>query len=179
MILFPTEKTALRLLPLACEYGMTQLEDKCEHVLVQHTKTLPLAKSSKAASSQKDNPYDFLFQCTVVADQFDRKKLLDQCVHLYSHPDVPIKNVKSTTSISEKTKGRIYESRMDVANSRLVKANADLQIERRERMRMSEQVPYWIDKPVRPSQIGHIIVDIPGSPTRGRKKDGVKPKWSY
>ena len=135
---------ALRLLPLAHEYEMIPLKEKCEKVLVGSLRKSPTApKASKgppAYKHRKDNAPEMLLKCIKSADAGFSKPLLEECVRIFSNPDIPLKDLKASTEISDQVKARIYENRMDNTSNKMSKLAHELERERSEKEKLRTQL---------------------------------------
>jgi hypothetical protein len=92
-------KAAFRLLPIADEYQIQKLKDKCEDVL----------KSNIESDSFTQ---DFLIQCLVVADKYYLQRLLNICVEKCANSKRLWKLAKENGNISLEMLAKVYESRL-------------------------------------------------------------------
>lgn len=134
---------ALRLLPLADEYQMAALKDRCERLLVSILKKTPVSKLPKgppAMKNRRDNTPEFLLKCTKAADQGNSKILSEQCIKMFASPEVPLKDLKMSNEISDSTKSKIYAIRMDNASTKLSKMANELDKEKHEKEMLKKQL---------------------------------------
>lgn len=105
---------AIRLLPLANEYEMASLKEKCEKVLIGSLRKTPatpnVSKGSTTFRHGKDNAPELLLKCIKSADAGSSKALLEECIRIFSYQDIPLKDLKASTEISDHVKARIYET---------------------------------------------------------------------
>lgn len=91
--------SAFRLLPIADEYQIEKLKDKCQDVL----------KSNIESDSFTQ---DFLIQCLVVADKYYLQRLLNICVEKCANSKRLWKLAKENGNISLEMQAKVYESRL-------------------------------------------------------------------
>lgn len=139
-----TEKMALRLLPLANEYEIAPLKEKCEKVLIGSLRKTPatpnVSKGSPTFKHRKDNGPELLLKCIKSADAGSSKALLEECVRIFSYQDIPLKDLKASTEISDQVKARIYENRMENTSSKMSKLASELEKERSEKEKLRSQL---------------------------------------
>lgn len=127
----------MRLLPLVEEYKMASMKDKCEKVLLNSVKKLPMdykpANSSSSPRKQtKDDPSDHLLRYMRAAEAGESKRLLDQCIRMFSESDVSLKELKTSTSVSDQVKAEIYQNRMESTSQQLIEVTSELEREKHE-----------------------------------------------
>ncbi|KAK3101315.1 hypothetical protein FSP39_002630 [Pinctada imbricata] len=141
-----SEKSALRLLPMANDFGITTLKERCESILVGTLRKPQVnPKTSKGLPthrSRKDSVPDMLMmmKCIKCADAAESKGLLDECVRLFSNPDVPLKDLKASTEISDQVKAKIYENRMDSTASKVSKLQSELSKEKEQNLALQKEI---------------------------------------
>ncbi|XP_060064652.1 uncharacterized protein LOC132545005 [Ylistrum balloti] len=128
------EKTALRLLPLLEEYKMNVMKEKCERVLLNCLKKLPLDSITVTTSSRnkKDDPADILVRYIRVAEAGSSTTVLDQCVKMFSESNVSLEELKANSQVSHRIKAQVFQNRMDSTMKQLVKVEAELEREKQE-----------------------------------------------
>lgn len=135
---------ALRLLPLSDEYQMAALKDQCERLLVGVLKKTPMSnrasKGPPTLKNRRDNTPEILLKCIRAADQGNSKVLLDQCIKMFSNPEIALKDLKSTNDISDTTKSKIFETRMDAASNKLSRMANELDREKHEKEMLKKQL---------------------------------------
>lgn len=131
-------------MPLANEYGMVPLKEKCEKVLVGSLRKSPTTpKASKGPPTykhRKDNAPEILLKCIKSADAGSSRPLLEECVRIFSNPEIPLKDLKASTEISDQVKARIYENRMENSSSKMSKLANELEKERHEKEKLRSQL---------------------------------------
>ncbi|XP_061186927.1 uncharacterized protein LOC133195062 [Saccostrea echinata] len=139
-----TEKAAVKLLPLANEYEMIPLKEKCEKVLIGSLRKSPsnpkASKGPPAYKHRRDNAPEILLKCIKSADAGSSKPLLEECVRIFSNPEIPLKDLKASTEISDQVKARIYENRMDNTSNKMSKLANELEKERNEKEKLRSQL---------------------------------------
>lgn len=135
---------AIRLLPLENEYEMASLKEKCEKVLIGSLRKTPatpnVSKGSPTFRHRKDNAPELLLKCIKSADAGSSKALLEECVRIFSYQDIPLKDLKASTEISDHVKARIYENRMENTSSKMSKLASELEKERSEKEKLRSQL---------------------------------------
>ncbi|XP_033744983.1 uncharacterized protein LOC117330657 [Pecten maximus] len=129
------ERTALRLLPLLEEYKMDVMKDKCEKVLLNSLRKLPLDSKPAASSSsrnKKDDPADILVRYMKIAEAGNSRNVLDQCVKMFSESNVSLEELKANPHVSHRIKAQVFQNRMDSTLEQLVKVEAELEKEKQE-----------------------------------------------
>lgn len=140
-----TEKTAIRLLPIAEEYEMLPLKKRCESVLVNYLKknSSVFSSNSKGPPTQRfrrDNAPDILLKCTKAADKGNSKVVLEQCLKVFANPEIPLKDLKTNTEISDQIKAKIFETRVDTTSNKLSKVFGELEKEKHENHILKKQL---------------------------------------
>lgn len=144
-LFFFLEKTAIRLLPIADEYDMQPLKKRCEIVLVNHLKknSSLFSSNTKGPPTQRfrrDNAPEILLKCTRAADKGNSKAVLDQCLKVFANPDIPLKDLKSSTDISDQIKAKVFESRVDTTSNKLTRVFGELEKEKHENTLLKKQL---------------------------------------
>ncbi|CAC5406926.1 uncharacterized protein LOC127700787 isoform X1 [Mytilus californianus] len=138
------DKMALRLLPLADEFQMAALKDRCERLLVNVLKKTPMvnraSKGPPTHKNRRDNTPEILLKCIKAADQGNSKVLLDQCIRMFSSPEIALKDLKASSEISDTTKSKIFETRMDAASNKLSRMANELDREKHEKEMLKKQL---------------------------------------
>ena len=164
-----SEKTAIRLLPLAEEYEMSALKKRCELVLVNYLKknSSMFSSNSKGPPTQRfrrDNAPEILLKCTKAADRGNSKVVLDQCLKVFANPEIPLKDLKTNNEISDQIKAKIFETRVDTTSNKLSRVFGELEKEKHENSLLKRQLNerYNVQKPgvrmsIMSSDDGHPI----------------------
>lgn len=149
-----SEKTAIRLLPLAEEYEMSALKKRCELVLVNYLKknSSMFSSNSKGPPTQRfrrDNAPEILLKCTKAADRGNSKVVLDQCLKVFANPEIPLKDLKTNNEISDQIKAKIFETRVDTTSNKLSRVFGELEKEKHENSLLKRQLNerYNVQKP--------------------------------
>ncbi|XP_061167964.1 uncharacterized protein LOC133176921 [Saccostrea echinata] len=149
-----TDKTAVRLLPIADEYEMRPLKKRCENVLVNHLKknSSLFNSATKGPPTQRfrrDNAPEILLKCTKAADKGHSKAVLEECLKVFANPDIPLKDLKNSTDISDQIKAKIFETRVDTTSTKLTKVVGALEKEMHENNLLKKQLNdrYNVQKP--------------------------------
>lgn len=123
---------------------MAALKDRCERLLVCVLKKTPMSnrasKGPPTLKNRKDNTPEILLKCIRAADQGNSKVLLDQCIKMFSNPEIALKDLKSTNDISDTTKSKIFETRMDAASNKLSRMANELDREKHEKEMLKKQL---------------------------------------
>ncbi|XP_052062956.1 uncharacterized protein LOC127702691 [Mytilus californianus] len=137
-----TEKMALRLLPLSHEYQMFALKERCEKVLISALKKTKLTdvKGPPQQRNRRDNTPEILLKCIKAADKGMSKAVLTYCLKMFANPGIPLKDLKSSQEISDNTKSKIFESRMDNAAHKLNRVANELDREKHEKEMLKKQL---------------------------------------
>ena len=129
---------------MAHRYGITTLKERCEKVLVDTLKNSPIspkaAKGPPTFKGRRDNTPGLLLKCVKCADAGDSKALLGECVRIFASPDVPLKDLKASTEISDQVKARIYENRIDQTSTKMNKLQCELEKEKHENEVLQKQM---------------------------------------
>ncbi|KAK3093920.1 hypothetical protein FSP39_021808 [Pinctada imbricata] len=91
-------ESAMRLLPLAEEYQIKKLTNKCEETLL--------------AEIESNKPQDFIIRCIQIADRYDLNNLLSYCIEKCSLSRSLWTLVKENGDISVEVKALVYEGRL-------------------------------------------------------------------
>ncbi|CAG2246762.1 unnamed protein product [Mytilus edulis] len=138
------DKMALRLLPLSDEFQMAALKDRCERLLVNVLKKTPMvnraSKGPPTHKNRRDNTPEILLKCIKAADQGNSSVLLNQCIKMFSSPEIALKDLKASSEISDTTKSKIFETRMDAASNKLSRMANELDREKHEKEMLKKQL---------------------------------------
>lgn len=151
---------ALRLLPLSHEYQMAALKERCEKVLITALKRTKLndVKGPPQQRNRRDNTPEILLKCIKAADNDVSSAVLSICLRMFANPQVPLKDLKSSTDISSTTKSRIFESRMDTAAYKINKVANELDREKHEKEMLKKQLKEK-QIPQKRAAFGYAIAD--------------------
>lgn len=133
---------ALRLLPLSHEFQMFALKDRCEKVLVTALKNTNFAtvKGPPQQRNRRDNTPEILLKCIKAADNDVSTTVLATCLRMFANPQIPLKDLKTSSDISPTTKSKIFESRMDNAAYKINKVANELDREKHEKEMLKKQL---------------------------------------
>jgi len=133
---------ALRLLPLSHEYQMAALKERCEKVLVTALRKTKISdiKGPPQQRNRRDNTPEILLKCIKAADKGSSKAVLKQCLRMFVNPEIPLKDLKSSMDISDHTKSKIFENRMDNAAYKLNRVANELDREKHEKEMLKKQL---------------------------------------
>lgn len=156
-----TERTALRLMPLAEEYRMSCLKERCENLLHSSLKRLSInsstvPKGTPVYKNRKDNAPELLLYCTIAADVANSKTLLEHCIRLWSNPNVPIKDLKASPDISDPIKARIYENRMMHESKKMKNMSSQLEKERNQNEMLQKQLLDTVHQSSKVRSVGRV-----------------------
>lgn len=140
-IYFIPDKTSLRLLPLSEEYKISTLKDRCEQILVTCLRECINPPKDVSSGSRKENIDILLHQCLSVADASMAKVLLEECVRIYANPDISLREVKVRSDVSDATKARVYEVRMEGYSKKLANVSLELGKQREEKNLLRSKLP--------------------------------------
>lgn len=124
---------------------MLPLKKRCESVLVNYLKknsTLfsTTSKGPPTLRFRRDNAPDILLKCTKAADKGNSKVVLEQCLKVFANPDIPLKDLKTNTEISDQIKAKIFETRVDTTSNKLSKVFGELEKEKHENHILKKQL---------------------------------------
>jgi hypothetical protein len=133
---------ATRLLPLSHEYQMAALKERCEKVLVTALRKTKLSdiKGPPQQRNRRDNTPEILLKCLKAADKGGSKAVLKQCLKMFANPEIPLKDLKSSMEISDHTKSKIFENRMDNVAYKLNRVANELGREKHEKEMLKKKL---------------------------------------
>lgn len=91
--------SAFRLLPLADEYQILKLKEKCEDVFISKLKSESFTQ-------------DFVMDCLILADKYDLQSLLTECIEICSKSKTLWQLAKDNNVISLEIKNKVFEGRL-------------------------------------------------------------------
>ena len=121
---------------------MEALKDRCEKVLISALKKTKLTdvKGPPQQRNRRDNTPEILLKCIKAADKGASEPVLKCCLKMFTNPEVPLKDLKSSPEISDYTKSKIFETRMDMAAQKINRYSNELDRQRHEKEQLKKQL---------------------------------------